>query len=125
MTVRVLPVLVAVAVLPGTALAASPSRSNVSTSSTGSVSWGTGASAPIMLRTGQSKTFTDAHLQTGDEVGCENALGLRVVRTVPRFAPGLPAWIQPGLASASKPGKGTVTIDVKRPSSRTVLVVCS
>jgi hypothetical protein len=94
------------------------------------VTWGNGVTARVVLKTGETRTFLHGALQTGDAVGCVNHYGYGATTTVPSYMSstgGLPVALaaRVGYAHASKPGSGSVTIRVKRPSSTTVLVTCS
>jgi hypothetical protein len=93
------------------------------------VTWGHGVTARVMLKPGETLTFLHGALQTGEAVGCVNRNGYGVTTTVPRYSmyarhlpPTLAALV--GYAHASKPGDGSVTIRITRPSSTTVLVTC-
>jgi hypothetical protein len=94
------------------------------------VTWGTGVTARVMLKPGETRTFLHGRLQTGDSVGCVNGYGYGATTIVPSYmsyTAGLPPALAAtvGYAHASKPGKGSVTIRLKRPSRRTVVVTCN
>jgi hypothetical protein len=117
---RVIAVVCGVLVTSSAAFAAMPIR----------VTWGNGVSARVMLKPGETRMFLHGKLQTGDSVGCVNGYGYGATTVIPNYmlyTAGLPPALAAivGYTHASKPGKGSVTIRVKRPSSTTVVVTCS
>ncbi len=119
---RAIAVVFGLLITSSTALAAPPSHSHFT--------WGTGVTAPVMLKPGQTRRFLNGKLQTGDSVGCVNGYGYGATTTVPTYrsyTADLPPVLaaQLGYVHAWKPGKGSVTIRVGRPSMTTVVVTCS